>query len=102
MLTFQPKVMRSAYVFTEISENGSCPQGWLEYGNNCYSIEDHKERWLSAHEYCRYLGSNLVSFQDNEEADYIAGIYQLVLWNFCCFFWGGGVGGTDTPVLDFW
>ena len=82
MLTFQPKVMRSAYVFTAISENGSCPQGWLEYGNNCYSIEDHKERWLSAHEYCRYLGSNLVSFQGNEEAEFIAGIYHLVLWNF--------------------
>ena len=65
--------------FTAISESGSCPHGWLEYGNNCYSIEDHEERWLSAHEYCRYLGSNLVSFQDNEEADYIKGIYHQLL-----------------------
>ena len=61
-------------VLSAIDEGSSCPQGWLEYEDYCYSIEDHEETWLSAHEYCKYMGANLVSFQDNAEAEFIKGM----------------------------
>ena len=61
------------------SAPGSCPPGWHDDAvgapdrNACYRVKTHKETWSNAQQYCHYDQANLVSLEDETEADFVTG-----------------------------
>ena len=60
------------------SDVGSCPPGWIEDTTRpdkdaCYSVRLHKETWGSAQQFCNYDQANIVSFEDDQETDFVTG-----------------------------
>ena len=49
----------------------ACQEGWKEFNGGCYLFGHKLLTWEKAADYCKNLGANLVSIQNQEENDFI-------------------------------
>ena len=50
-----------------------CPFSWLKRDNLCYLVRYDVLPWLGARKECRDVGGDLVTMNDKDTLDYIAG-----------------------------
>ena len=65
-------------IYFMLQGNHTCPPGWVEddtldESEFCYKLRMHEASWHEAQEYCNREQANLVSFENEREADFITG-----------------------------
>ena len=60
------------HVVTHIGE--ACEDGWLYFGDFCYTATEPRRDWLTSRDLCRDMGAELASYHTREELVSIGGV----------------------------
>lgn len=58
---------------------GECPSSWLIHDNRCYKEFLQMRTWFQSRDYCRSIGADLVTIQQQSKMDFIDSQYPNVL-----------------------
>ena len=61
-----------------ISETGQCGREWDTYQSYCYQVYKYRKNWHRSRDFCRSMGTDLISIHSRDEMDFVIGQYLNV------------------------
>lgn len=61
-----------------ISETGQCGREWDTFQSYCYQAYNYRKNWYRSRDFCRSMGTDLISIHSRDEMDFIISHYLKV------------------------
>lgn len=61
-----------------ISETGQCGREWDIFQNSCYQAYTYRKNWHRSKDFCRSMGTDLISIHSRDEMDFVISQYLYV------------------------